>query len=66
MKNKEIIVEIDVTGEINIETMNFEGPSCVDEIQRLLKGLAELSKEEKKADFYQSKVSVVTKEVLKK
>jgi len=66
MNDKYMIVEIDSDGSIHAETFNLHGVDCVDEINKLMKDIAILSHEEKKPEFYQSKIKTQKTQVIKK
>ncbi len=40
MEEKKIVVDIKENGEINAETFGFKGAGCMEELDKLLKGLA--------------------------
>lgn len=40
MKEQRIIVEIDHSGKITADSSGFSGDACIDELERLLEGLA--------------------------
>ena len=51
MAEKQIVGEIGENGEISAETFGFNGPSCLDALDKLLKGF-DKGDTEKKPDFY--------------
>ena len=52
MTEKRIVVDISENGELHAETFGFQGVSCMAELDKLLKGLATLTSEKKKPDYY--------------
>lgn len=50
---KRIVVKIDENGQISAKTDGFKGETCVDELQKLLDGIAEINKVKKTDDYYQ-------------
>ncbi len=56
-QEEKIIVEIDNEGELKVEVKGILGPSCVDEISRLLEEIAEIQDISKTDEYYiESKV----------
>lgn len=62
MAEKQIIVEIDENGELTAETFGMVGPSCLDALDKLLKGLGN-GDTEKKPDFYKSATVTSTNKI---
>lgn len=58
MKTKTISIQIHRNGEIKAETFGFSGPSCVDELNRLMKDLAEIELSQKKDEYFDSELVV--------
>lgn len=62
MVEKKIVVDIDADGNVKAETFGMIGTECFDEVQKLMKDLAEGDEIiEKKPDFFKSKLSVSDK-----
>ena len=66
MKEKYIVVDIDLEGNVHAETFQMEGADCVEEIHKLMKDIATLSLDEKKPEYYKSKVETQVKQVINK
>ena len=62
MAEKKIVIQIDEKGAINAETFGMTGPSCVDELDKLMKDIA-LSggTSTKKDDYFNQKTQSVPK-----
>ena len=62
MEEKKIVVDIDAEGNVRAETFGMVGGECLDEVQKLMKDLAQgVETGEKKPDFFKSKVSASDK-----
>lgn len=56
---EKIIINIDVNGNVSLETENMYGPACIDEVKKILKNVDYNEKDiEKKDDFYKSNIVV--------
>jgi hypothetical protein len=53
MHEEKIIIKIDENGELFIETKGILGPSCIDEVKKLLDEDAEIVSLNKTDEFYQ-------------
>lgn len=54
---KKIVIDIDADGSVKAETFGMIGAECLDEVQKLMKDLAEdVEIVEKKPDFFKSKI----------
>ncbi len=62
---KRIVVKIDENGEITAKTDGFKGEACIDELQKLLEGVADINKVKKTDDYYQKDL-VQNKNVVKR
>jgi hypothetical protein len=65
MKEQKIVVKVYEDGSFDAETFDFEGTDCVDELSRLMRDLAVVTKSEKKPEYYKNK-TVVTNQVKQK
>ena len=52
MEEKKITIKIGQDGSIDAETFGIKGVGCIDELDKLLKGLSLSNNIEKKQDFY--------------
>lgn len=66
VKDKSIVVEIDLEGNIHAETFQMEGADCIEEIHKLMKDIATLKLDEKKPEYYKIKVKNQVKQEIKK
>lgn len=56
---EKIIINIDVNGNVSLETENMYGSACIDEVKKILKNIDYNEKYlEKKDDFYKSNIVV--------
>ena len=53
MAEKKIIIQIDEKGGINAETFGMVGAGCIEELDKLMKGLALEGATEKKKEFFE-------------
>lgn len=60
MADEKITIVIDENGEISIKTRGILGPTCVDEVNRLIEDLV-LATDYKKTDEFYAKVQKTTK-----
>ena len=51
MEEKKIVIKIGQDGSVNAETFGIKGVNCLDELDKLLKGLSLCNSIEKKQDF---------------
>lgn len=54
MAEEKIIVTIGESGELGAETLNFEGPACLETLEKLLDGLGEEMSRSTKDEYYKS------------
>jgi len=66
MKEKKIVIDISQNGEIKAEAFGMVGPSCVEEINKLLKDLALETSSYKKPEYYQQGVEASRAVTVKK
>lgn len=52
--SKKIIINIDNDNKINIETENYKGPSCIENIKKIFEEFLDIDNFENKADFYET------------
>ena len=52
MAEKKIVINIDDKGNIDAETFGMTGASCIDELDKLMKGLAMSTETTKKDEFF--------------
>lgn len=52
MKEKQIVVDIDVEGTIHAETFGMTGTECIDALDKLLSEIALETSVSKKSDFF--------------
>lgn len=55
MAERKIIVKVHDDGSFDTETFGFEGTDCADELSRLMKDLATVTKTENKPEYYKNK-----------
>jgi hypothetical protein len=60
MKEQKIVVNVREDGSFDAETFGFEGTDCIDELSKLMKDLAVVTKTEKKPEFYKNKTILQT------
>ncbi|MCF2141350.1 MAG: DUF2997 domain-containing protein [Candidatus Lokiarchaeota archaeon] len=65
MSDEKIIIMIDEDGKIQADAIGFKGNICLKELEKLLEGLPEIEKLDKKPDFYQKNVKYKHKTILK-
>lgn len=58
MAEKKIIVNISDKGKIDAETFDMSGMECIEELDKLLKGLALESTTTKKEDFFKNSTKI--------
>ena len=61
MEEKKIVIKIGQDGLVNAETFGIKGVNCLDELDKLLKGLSLCNSIEKKQDFYEQKTNITNK-----
>ena len=61
MKERKIVVKVHEDGSFDAETFGFEGTDCVDELSKLMKDLAVVTKLEKKPEYYKNKIDTQTR-----
>jgi hypothetical protein len=49
----QIIIEIDEDDNVEMETVGFKGPDCVDEIKKIVKNVGQIKSEKKTKEFYE-------------
>lgn len=52
--NKKILITINTENDINVETENYKGPSCVDDVKKLFEEFLEVDSFEHKSDYYET------------
>ena len=55
MIEKRIAIDIDKDGKLHAETFGMVGTECIDELDKLLKGLALATEYKKKEEYYGQK-----------
>ena len=53
MKNKEIIIDIDPKGEVDIEAIGFKGGTCEKALAPIEEAIGEVKSRKRKPEFYQ-------------
>lgn len=63
---EKIVLEFDENGEIVVETKGIRGASCLDDVKKLLEGVAVITHEHKASEFYSgAKVTSTTEAKVK-
>lgn len=66
MADKKIVIQLDDKGGINAETFGMAGTECIDELDKLMKGLALSVTTEKKKEFFDQETTVSNKVISKR
>ena len=53
MKNKEIIIEVDPKGNVNLEAIGFKGGTCEAALEPIEQAIGEVASRKRKPEFYQ-------------
>lgn len=61
MAEKKIVIHIDDKGGINAETFGITGAGCIDELDKLMKGIALEGTTEKKTEFFDQETKSTVK-----
>jgi len=59
---REIEITIDQDGKVEIEAFGFKGKGCHEVLDSLCRSLGKLERAKRKAEFYESKVTVGVKD----
>ena len=66
MADKKIVIQLDDKGGINAETFGMVGAECIDELDKLMKGLALSVSTEKKKEFFEQETTTSNKVINKR
>ncbi len=58
MEEKKIVIKIGEDGSLNAETFGMYGTECIDEIDKLMKDIANSGTHTKKKEFFEQKATV--------
>jgi hypothetical protein len=50
----QIIIEIDEDDNVQMETLGFKGPKCVDEIKEVTKNIGKIESSKKTKEYYEN------------
>ena len=57
MAEKKIVIDISENGEIKAETFGYQGVSCVDELDKLMKDIAVITEKTHKPEFFKEGIT---------
>ncbi|MDE6667589.1 MAG: hypothetical protein K2K38_04485 [Clostridia bacterium] len=66
MADKKIVIQLDDKGGIKAETFGMVGTECLDELDKLMKGIALSGTTEKKKEFFEQETTTSNKVVNKR
>ena len=66
MADKKIVIQLDDKGGIKAETFGMVGTECLDELDKLMKGIALSGTTEKKKEFFEQEITTSNKVVNKR
>lgn len=61
MAEKKIVIQIDDKGGISAETFGMAGAGCIEELDKLMKGIALEGTTEKKKEFFEQQTTTSNK-----
>jgi hypothetical protein len=65
MAEKKIIIDIKEDGEIKAETFGMDGIECFEELNKIMKDLANFERFDEKQDYFKEKISNTPKVKIK-
>lgn len=66
MAEKKIVIQIDDKGSISAETFGMAGAGCIEELDKLMKGIALEGATEKKKEFFEQETTNLNRVVNKR